>query len=866
MSQMEKVITSLVERKVPYNGPVMSDVWNDTIEELVQSIGVLQSAWNTLLYPMLGSLPGGPVEVTTADQTSSDPNPFDNGMDGDQIYMDNTATEGDEEYYSSISERPYTIKEAFIVFQENIQADIQEAREAATFAGITDAQKEAIGANIFWTNRTSSAASLDGRSQWNQTAIEQLIADIFNLGTDADSPPNLALYPIEDGLQTRDNTIMELLESLLYYHDNDNGAAWVEVHHAFADPALEGSDNPQIYSDKVKAVSLVDSNFASGGWPGVPDHLEDELNQIRTMIKRLSGGSLWTSLPLDPWNSATRSLQDHMNRIGTGVLGANNPHGLTPADIGYTVPDASEVPYTPVGDESFIASEDNVADALWTLDYNIGVGAGGLAAEVAARIAADDDLQAQIDDLFADEIQFDGTGLTYLSGDTDVAEALATIDGELVTINGTLTSIATWQGTVDDHIDGTTNPAHDGSVIDFTSTQSPPLAATRVEAAINELHGIVNDAALDLTSFIFDRTKIATSPAAHARNPDTAFIFYVDPVTGDDQDNGGYSDEPFKTINRALQEVGANVMFPTIIYLAAGAYSECIKINKEISDHGYLKLVGLGAGPANTTLDPGTAITQPKGLETDEGDPEEVFTSGVYTGVVDAVYTIAIDGVGTGPGGVDTFSYYRNETLVAEEVPIQTPVMDLERGINLEWDSDTGHGANYRWAFRAVPSHADILQVINTPKVHLENFKIQNAGQSGLRAANGSKVVANGLHVASCNEHGILVEHHSSLVMNNYDLSLNGHHGLLCTKNSHAQVADGASAGGNNQLYGLYADWQSGIETCDATPGGGSGATGANATRFAYIETATCWTTSTTTTTTTSTSTTTTTTTTTTAP
>jgi len=483
MSQMEKVITSLIERKVPFNGPVESDVWNDTIEEMVHSIGVIQDAWNTLLYPMLGSLPGGPLEVTTADRVV-DPNPFDNGMDGSQIYMDMTALESDEEYYSSVQERPYTIKETFTVFQETIQADIQAAREAAVFAGVTEEQKERIGANIFYVNRTSSPTSLDGQTTWLTQAVEQMIADIFNLGTDADSPPNLALYPIDDGLQTRDNTLMEYIESILYFHDNTLGSDWIEVHHAFTDPALEGSTSPQVYSNKVKAVGTVDAAFGDGGWPGVPAHLEDELNQIRTAVKRGLGGTLWTNLPLDPWDSTALSLQDHMNRTGTGILGADNPHGLDVFDIGYTVPTADEIGYTPAS-TFYLGGVDDVAEALDTLDLSLSIIDGSLSAETSARISADDDLQTQIDDILAGlgaldaaDISFDGTGTTYITSDTDVEAALNTIDAELVLNQAD-------HDLYDDHIDGTTDPAHDGDHISFVGNQSPPLASSEIESAIN---------------------------------------------------------------------------------------------------------------------------------------------------------------------------------------------------------------------------------------------------------------------------------------------------------------------------------------------------------------------------------------------
>ena len=111
---MEQFITSLIERRVPYNGPVLSDVWNDTNEEVVRDITTLQTLWNTLLYPLLGSMPSGPVEILATDRTG-DISPFDNGLDGSQLYMDMTATLTDESYYSETLARPYTIKESFVV-------------------------------------------------------------------------------------------------------------------------------------------------------------------------------------------------------------------------------------------------------------------------------------------------------------------------------------------------------------------------------------------------------------------------------------------------------------------------------------------------------------------------------------------------------------------------------------------------------------------------------------------------------------------------------------------------------------------------------------------------------------------------------
>ena len=152
---MEQYVTSLIERRVPYNGPVESEVWNDTIEEMVRDIVEMQRLWNALLYPLLGSMPSGPVEITALDRTS-DISPIDNGLDGSQLYMDMIATSTDESYYSDILLRPYTIKEVFEVFREDTDEAIEEAKEAAVMAGLTEDAKEKIGVRIFYTGRTSA--------------------------------------------------------------------------------------------------------------------------------------------------------------------------------------------------------------------------------------------------------------------------------------------------------------------------------------------------------------------------------------------------------------------------------------------------------------------------------------------------------------------------------------------------------------------------------------------------------------------------------------------------------------------------------------------------------------------------------------
>ena len=225
---MEQFITSTIERRVPYNGPVLSDVWNDMNEELVRDITTLQTLWNTLLYPLLGSMPNGPIEITATDRTG-DISPFDNGLDGSQLYMDMTATLTDESYYSELLGRPYTIKEAFEAYQADVNEAIEDAKEAALLAGLTEDAKQKIGARIFYTGRTSSPDSLDGLLQRLDLLVDQIVADVFNEGYDEDTPPDYSAYPLSGGLQSRDNTLMEYIQSLLYAHDNAFGSDYIDI-------------------------------------------------------------------------------------------------------------------------------------------------------------------------------------------------------------------------------------------------------------------------------------------------------------------------------------------------------------------------------------------------------------------------------------------------------------------------------------------------------------------------------------------------------------------------------------------------------------------------------------------------------------
>ena len=523
---MEQYVTSLIERRVPYNGPVESEVWNDTIEEMVRDIVEMQRLWNSLLYPLLGTMPSGPVEITALDRTA-DISPIDNGLDGSQLFMDMTATSTDESYYSDILGRAYTIKEVFEVFREDTDEAIEEAKEAAVMAGLTEDAKEKIGARIFYTGRTSAPDSLDGLTQRLDLLVDQLVADVFNEGYDTGAPPDYSTYPLSSGLQSRDHSIREQLDALQEIH----GGVMIGNSHIFIDPFLEGTTDPQVIQAMVKTSDAVDDNYDSGTWPGTPQHLEHEVNQLRTAVRRLAGWMasdfdssvpVWTTLPDDGWagNPNKLSLKGHVERKGHGTIAEFNPHGLSIEDIdnlqdlidlGLIIINSEDVVYNPTGGAGsilggLIGSDVRTAlealeDGIETNIADIVTNAAGIAAnviDIATNVADIVILDGRLDTIEpewathkvrmnglnheADHIWLNAgwkAGIARFVSDTHVQDALTTIDTDITGFEANLLAL---REEYDSHIDpynqalaGYPGARHMGTEVDFSSTTTEPL-------------------------------------------------------------------------------------------------------------------------------------------------------------------------------------------------------------------------------------------------------------------------------------------------------------------------------------------------------------------------------------------------------
>lgn len=210
---LDKIEVTTVERPAAKSGPTSSADYNSTLREIINTFTQLSTQWNTVLQPLIDTLPGGSITIPR-DTRTGDPNPFLNGLDGSQIYMDLTSTELTEngKYFSVVEDRPLSIKESFIDLESRFTAQNQETlselARVSQEVGITTRQKQAIGARIFDPEQTSSSSSLDGLVQLNKRNLTQLAFDLGGEST----------FLTGQGVQTLTHDILSQLAAIQTGH------------------------------------------------------------------------------------------------------------------------------------------------------------------------------------------------------------------------------------------------------------------------------------------------------------------------------------------------------------------------------------------------------------------------------------------------------------------------------------------------------------------------------------------------------------------------------------------------------------------------------------------------------------------------
>lgn len=82
---------------------------------------------------------------------------------------------------------------------------------------------------------------------------------------------------------------------------------------------------------------------------------------------------------------------------------------------------------------------------------------------------------------------------------------------------------------------------------------------------------------------------------------------------------------------------------------------------------------------------------------------DDLSSGGVYTGTVDALFTIIIDSVGT----PDTFQFQKDDGTITTAVAITGLAQTLSDGVEITFAATTGHTLNEKWEIEAVSGRID---------------------------------------------------------------------------------------------------------------------------------------------------------------
>lgn len=303
---------SFVARAAPRQGPSSSNNWNDSMNEIAADLAYLVQQWNNRLIPAFAAVPRG--------EEDSSINAMILGLDGKNLWVDSTvtATSTDTTYYDSANTRPVTIKEALDDINTRLTQAIEDLEDSisssvgssGTSGTLTDAQKAAIGWNIFDSSLSSSSSSLDGKSENSRLNIIQLAKDVygstFSLGNDGNA---YLTYSVQ-----------QAVDALLEIHEGD----W-------------NSDISVTHSGVAIAGTQADINSSAPGddtFTGSPINLEEDLDQLRAEIKELKGTIGWLTNLSSLYTGGANSIEDLLTGTsGSASKSATNPWGYHHDDV-----------------------------------------------------------------------------------------------------------------------------------------------------------------------------------------------------------------------------------------------------------------------------------------------------------------------------------------------------------------------------------------------------------------------------------------------------------------------------------------------------------------------------------------------------
>jgi len=293
---------SFYKRNAPRSGPTSSDKWNDSFEEIKNDLANLSNEWNQKLIKTLAGLPVG--------DSDSSINAVANGLDGANLWVNRDA-DSSSTYYDTTNARPLSVEEALDAIHTLITNTTEDLQDyiAEHAAALSSAEEAAIGAHIFDASQTSSSTSLDGKSETNRLNINQLARDVYG-----------SVTLNGNGNAVLNNSLLAMVDALLEIH-NGNWDDDITVDHSGVSISVSQTG--------INSSAPGDDSFA-----GAPTNLEEDLDQIRTLLKTIKGTLTWQTALSALYAGGPDSLEDlFTSTAGTGVKAAGNPWGYDLVDL-----------------------------------------------------------------------------------------------------------------------------------------------------------------------------------------------------------------------------------------------------------------------------------------------------------------------------------------------------------------------------------------------------------------------------------------------------------------------------------------------------------------------------------------------------
>jgi len=372
---IDRLRVSLVSRNEPFRGPSSSARLNDEMQEILRDLAALTAEWNGNLFPLLDALPKGDgTPDPRYPNATGMPNPWTNGFDGSNFFIDNNAEPNSDSgrFWNELQNRPVTPKELHLkivdelrILEESLLEQINQFSDV-----LTDEQKARIGENIFDPTKISNSTSLDGVSKLNSFNIAQLARDLYGPSPllDGDGQGNLKQAVTNATLSVRQivNAVLALHNGSWTSDNNIDNTVSHNLFNADIDP------NAAIAQTKIAQSNTINDTFV-----GSPVNLLEDLNKLRTVIRNHTGSTAWDALVAVPYSGGPQTLRGHMIDFGTGTPDATNPHGLDLRDLDdgdgllLASNEASEISYVPNGTQVIQPTDTNVQLALDTLDVEL---------------------------------------------------------------------------------------------------------------------------------------------------------------------------------------------------------------------------------------------------------------------------------------------------------------------------------------------------------------------------------------------------------------------------------------------------------------------------------------------------------------